>query len=370
MDERKRSNTRFPLEGADLCGALSKAWYGGWLDEFDENHFLIKAIEGRLERFQGFNQFLTNDVALYQINKENFQENFCINFSCKLKSLIDFFGEGNIKSFVVNQLSAGKENYDEAQFFRALSEVSILCFWRKRSTSGKYEPKINGKKNPEARFFCNNGVTVDIEVKTPGFKDFEGIQEIVLPFVLLNDIGRETFNSFCKSHNLNGMMPRVDKLKDFLNSAADKFEFVDHTSHMNFLYINWTFSEAMESGYEEALSLLFHPVNGIINHKDIGINMNVNKDVYEKITAIIVYTESLSGLMFGDFRWVWTHGPEGMPHFGIVGIHNPDALFETTGMKPSAKQLTPILLFLTEETKKEKYFDKVLRIIGDNLLLS
>lgn len=80
MKERKRSKTNFPLEDFDLCGALSKAWYEGWLDEFADNHFLIKAIEGRLESFQGFNQFQTNNVALYRINKDNFQKNFCIVF--------------------------------------------------------------------------------------------------------------------------------------------------------------------------------------------------------------------------------------------------------------------------------------------------
>ena len=244
--------------------------------------------------------------------------------------------------------------------------MSILCFWRQRSKTGEYEPKLNGKKNPEARFFCHNSITVDIEVKTPGFSNFDEIQEIVLPCVLLNDIGREKFNSFCKSNNLNGIMPRVDKLKDFLNSAAEKFEIVDHVSHINLLYINWTFSEVMESGYEEALSLLFHPINGILKHKNIGLNLGIKEEVYEKITAVIVYTECLSGLMFGDLKWVWTHGPLGMPHFGIVGIHNCDALFEITGMNPYGKQLTPIVLYFAKE---KKYYDEICKIIGKNLLL-
>ena len=47
-------------------------------------------------------------------------------------------------------------------------------------------------------------------------------------------------------------MPRVQKLKDFLNSAADKFEPVDHVNHMNLLYINWSYSEFEEEGYQEA----------------------------------------------------------------------------------------------------------------------
>ena len=364
---KMRSDTTFPLSGVDLAGALTKAWTEGWMDEFSDDHFLIKVIEGRLEKHQGFYQFAANDVPIYKINAENFQENFCINFSQKVACLIDFFGEKSIKSFFTDQLSAGKENYDEAHFFRALSEISVLCFWRGRSKSGKYEPKTNGMKNPEARFYCNNGIVADIEVKTPGFRDFDGIQEIVLPLVLLDNKGRDEFALFCSSHNLNGIMPRVGKLKDFLNSAAEKFETVDHCNHMNFLYINWTFSEVLESGFEEAFSLLAHPINGILTHKDIGLSLGVNEEVYEKITAVIVYTESLSGLMFSDFRWVWTRGSDGMPYFGIIGMHNEEALFEATGMNPYGEQLTPIMLYLAKDIM---HYDKLIQIIGNHLLKS
>lgn len=110
-----------------------------------------------------------------------------------------------------------------------------------------------------------------------------------------------------------------------------------------------------------------HPINGILTHKDIGLSLGVNEEVYEKITAVIVYTESLSGLMFNDFRWVWTRGSDGMPHFGIVGIHNDDALFEVTGMNPHGEQLTPIMLYLAKNTA---HSDVLMQIIGDHLLKS
>ena len=367
MEHIKRSDVMYPRADIDLCGGIQKAWAAGWLDEFSDSHFLIKAIEGRLEKYQGYYQFTSSNVPLYKIDEENFQVNFCINFSCKVARLIKFFGKEKFKDFFINQLSAGKEEYDEAQFFRALSEVSILSFWQQRSRTGEYEPKTNGKKNPEARFYCHNDTTVDIEVKTPGFHDFDGIQEIVLPTVLLNDEGRKAFSSFCDANDLNWSMPRIGKLKDYLNSAAEKFEIVDHIKHMNFLYINWTFSEVLDSGYEEAVSLLAHPINGILSHKDIGLKLGVNEEVYEKNTAVIVYTESVSGLMFGEFRWVWTCGTNGMPHFGIVGLHNREALFEITGMNPFGKQLTPIVLYQAKDTR---YCHKLCQIIEKNLLRS
>lgn len=351
-----------------MAGALSKAWSEGWMDEFSNNHFLVKAIEGRLDKYLGSYHYTSICVTLYGVTKENFQQNFCLNFSQNIAGLIQFFGEDKIKTFFTDQLSAGKGNYDEAQFFRALSEISILRFWRQRSKSGDYEPKTNGKKNPEARFRCTNGVTVDIEVKTPGFHDFDGLKGIVLPLVLLNDKGRDDFSSYCSSHSINGIMPRIGKLKDFLNSAAEKFENVDHVTHMNILYINWTFSEIMESGFEEAFSLLAHPINGILEHKDIGLSIGVHEEVYEKITAVIVYTELVSSLMFGDFRQIFlSRMSDGGRRYGIIGMHNCNNLYEITGMNPYALQPTPIIVYLAKEPK---HFDKLIQIIGENMLQS
>lgn len=338
-----RSEKLYPLAGIDIPGSLQKAWEEGWIDEFSDDHFLIKAIEKRLDKYPKLFQVPACWLPLYPITPTTFQENFCINFSGKIYGLISLFGEDKIQRFFTAQLSAGKANYEENQFFRALSEVSVLSYWRMRAKSGEYEPKTNGKKNPEARMICINGVTVDIEVKTPGFKDFAGIENIVIPTVLLDDQGRKAFMEFCKSHGLNGAMPRVMKIKDFLNSAAEKFEEVDHVHHMNLLYINWTLSEFEESGYQEAFSLMAHSINGILKYKALGLSLGINEEVYDKITAVIVYTESLHGLMFGEFRYVWIRGHDGQPQFGIIGMHNCDGLFETTGMNPYANQLTPVI---------------------------
>ena len=341
-----RSKIQYPLAGIDLPGSLQKAWERGWLDEFSDDHFLIKAIENRLFDYPK----LFNIPTIYPITKDSFQENFCINFSGKIRKMISFFGEKEIDRFFIDQLSAGKKNYDEDQFFRALSEVSVLNYLSMNSKSGEYEPHTNGKKNPEARFLCKNEVIIDVEVKTPGFKDFAGIKNIVLPTVLLDEEGRGIFLDYCKTHNLNGAMPRVMKIKDYLNSAAEKFEEVDHINHMNLLFINWSLSEFDESGYQEAFSLMAHSVNGILVHKELGISLGLHEDVYKKITAVVVYTESLQGLMFGDFRWVWARGHDGQPQFGIIGLHNCDGLFEITGMNPYAKQMTPVVTGIFQDT--------------------
>ena len=158
----------------------------------------------------------------------------------------------------------------------------------------------------------------------------------MIPTVLLDEQGRKAFMDFCKSHNLNGAMPRVMKIKDFLNSAAEKFEKVDHVSHMNLLYINWTLSEFEESGYQEAFSLMAHSINGILLHKNLGLSLGVNEEVYDKITAV--------------FRCVWIRGHDGQPQVGIIGMHNCDGLFETTGMNPYANQLKPVITGIFRDT--------------------
>lgn len=362
----KRSDKEFPLmKLLPLTEMLRKAWVDGWLDEFSDDHMLIKAIEGRLGKFQGLAQFNANNTPV-SLFTDNFQENFCINFSVKVACLAVLLGENKLRVFFRNQLSAGKSLYDEAQFFRALSEVSILSFWGMQAVTGEYEPRLNGKRNPEARLNCRNGVTVDVEVKTPGFHDLDDFGEMALPTVLLDEAGRKLFQEYCKKNNIRAVLPRVNKLKDFLNSAASKFENVDHVQHMNLLYINWTFSEVVEFGFEEALSLLAYPVNGLLVNKEIGLHLGVREEVYEKVTAVIVYTESLSGLMFSDFRWVWNRNSNGMPHFGIVGLHNLEGLFATTRMNPFADQLTPALKCFTKDA--EKHTPQLLNIIGNHLL--
>lgn len=360
-----RSERRYPLAGLDLGGGLQQAWEKGWLDEFSDEHFLIRAIEKRLDSSPKFYQLPTQFTYPYSITSETFQENFCINFSSKIMGLITLFGADNIRGFFTDQLSAGKANYEENQFFRALSEVSVLSYWRINAKSGVYEPKTNGNKNPEARIHCNNDITVDIEVKTPGFKDFDDIDDIVIPTVLLDDEGRKRFMDFCKLHGLNGSMPRVMKIKDFLNSAAEKFEEVDHVNHMNLLYVNWTLSEFVESGYQEAYSLMAHPINGILKYKELGLSIGIHEEVYNKITAVIVYTESLHSLMFGDFRWVWIRGDDGQPHFGVIGMHNCEELSKTIGMDPYAKQLTPVMTGIFRDTV---YVHDLIALINGHML--
>jgi len=71
--------------------------------------------------------------------------------------------------------------------------------------------------------------------------------------------------------------------------------------------------------------------------------MGVLPEAFEKITAVIVYTESIEGLMFSDFRHVWQRTGAG-PRFRMWVMNEKlrnaewedksNILFLITGMNP------------------------------------
>lgn len=361
-----RSKTPFPINNK-LCDFLHMAWTNGWLDEYSNEHFLIKAIENRLSTFVGKEQLIENNIDLLNmvyadgnINTTIFNLNFCINFSQRLQYMMRQFGEKNIKSFIENQLSAGKKHYKEDAFFQALSEISILSFYVSLRIWDQiiYEPSVapgDNKKNPEAKFIgsvlCKIGGTnqeeieraiiVNVEVKSPEFPHDNHMNEkIVIPTILLTNDGRKEVQDFCKMHSVRYMAPRVLKLRDFINSAAGKFT-IPKDGEFNLLYINWSYRDFPSNSFLEAWSLLTNELNGILTHPKIGESIGITAEAYNKISAVIVYTESLEGLMFSDFRYVWQRNGVG-PRFRMWVLDEKlrcadesNILLGITGMNPS-----------------------------------
>ena len=361
----KRSDNPFPLSANKLNSFLNKAWTNGWLDCYSDKHFLIKCINNQLTKIEWENQLLSNNSnSIYspityngKIDFNNFTVNFITNLSTKLMGLSNAFGEDKIKSFIENQLSAGKSSYNRDMFFQALSEVEILCFYAGRFDWDEilYEPPIGANgSNPEARFVYkgedeNASFTINIEVKTPSFPLIpQQRSKTAIPSVLLTDIGRKKFQNLCEENGFRCVMPRVTKLAQFINSAAQKFE-VPKENDFNLLYINWSYSDFPSNGFLEPWSLLSNEINGILTHPDIGTSLPFNppicSEAYEKISAIIVYTSSLDQLMFSNFLYSWQTSPNVGPRFRMF-ILNKDlrekeftntsnAFFKITGMNPS-----------------------------------
>lgn len=305
----KRSESEFPTVGVYMIfDTLNIMWKEGWLDDFSDDHFLIKAINDKLDDFYGEQQAFMDNTPIYPvINGNNFASIFLLNFSAKMEGLCNLFGKEQIKRFVIDQLSAGKKNYKEEQFFRAMSEILVISYFCSIGNWQDYiyEPQINGKKNPEVRLISRENVIIDIEVKTPGFNQCNLNKHKIMPTVLLTPEGRLAIEEHCKNNNMECIMPRVAKLKDFINSAAEKFETPRDNNHINLLFINWSYSEFAPDAYLEAYYLLVNPVNGIIRNKEIGVSLGILEEAYDKISAIFVYSDSLNGLAFLDLKYLW-----------------------------------------------------------------
>lgn len=311
-----RHDIPFPIHNDyEICHYLKNIWECGWLDEYSDEHFLIKAIENRLTTFVGYTQMLNNEPNLHEVIKakgiidnDTFNSNFCMNLSGRLACLESVFGSDHMERFIKDQLSAGKQNYNEDTFFEAVSEVSVLYFYtfRSRWKQALYEPPIGKSKlskNPEARFIGElslNGdaqkITINIEVKCPKFPSIENQKcKIAIPTVLLSDEGRKEIPAFCKDNGIVYISPRVMKLKDFLNSASSKFS-VPQSNEYNLLYINWSYCDFASNSFLEAWSLLTNAINGILTHPNAAQSIGVSPDVFKKNHRCYNLHRSIRGL--------------------------------------------------------------------------
>ena len=304
----KRHNMPFPMQQR-LYEILPRMWEQGWLDEFSEEHFLIRAIKNDTQIWDRLLRYHRVYQGEWEITKKAFPSTFCINFSAKMNLLVDVFGENNIKNFVTSQLSAGKKHYNEGQFFEALSEIEILAYFSQFGpgwANGKYEPKIGrGNHNPEASFVYPGGERIDIEVKTPEFSYVKRTQNLFMPLQCLTNKGIEEFEKECKKYGLLFQRPRISKLKSFLNSACEKFVEPTNEKHYNILFINWTYTEIPYEGFIEPCALLNNSYNGIFNHYNMAEKVGISNEIYSKITAIFIFQNPFEAIAFQDLRYLF-----------------------------------------------------------------
>ena len=365
-----RHEEAFPNNVVDLGNIFIKMWTDGWLDDFSDDHFLIRALENRIDNLEWKTQLISNNaVSIYtpinsdgSVDYSSFSCNFICNLSATFQGLIKIFGEENIKRFVIDQLSAGKNNYNKDAFFQALSEIEILRFFiSKKPINAEYEPPVSGKKsaNPEASFEYNvhigqetQHVKINVEVKTPKFPIVqEREKSFVIPTILLNNQGRQEFIKICQDNEIDFLMPRVTKLVQFINSAAKKFS-IPQQNEFNLLYINWSYSDYPICSFIEAWNLLTNEKNGLLLHPEIATSLPFEEPLdpkaYDKITAIVVYSNSLEQLMFGDFRYSWQTVSDFGPRFRMYVLNSQlredeiakksRLLFNVTGMNPDLSE--------------------------------
>lgn len=338
-----RHNQPFPLDDIILHKYLKEKWEAGWFDSFNDNHFIIRAIKGTLNDCVGKEQLLYANRYNAYCDEQSMSETFCMNFPSRLKMMENVFGTEKIRNFVENQLSAGKAHYNEDTFFEAMSEISILSFFSVRYdwTKALYEPPVNDSNahNPEAAFIYESdtfNLRCNIEVKTARYSN--PIEDnVFIPTVLVNETGIQKLESLCTAHGmkLEGTYPK--KLLGFIKSACEKFSFPD-ANEVNILCLNWTFRNYVDNSFLEAWSLLTNKHNGLMTHSDkweIFLEPGETMPDLSKITAIIVYDESLDGLLFNDFSFVWRRNGQGPCfRFYVNDMTKVDLLRNLTQMNP------------------------------------
>lgn len=283
------------------CEYLLQAWNKGWFKNYSKNHFLIRALQGEIEAFNGYINMLETSSGPFPHSLDTICSSFCLALSCSLAFFENQFSEKVVKDFMIEKLSGGKANYFEDQFFRALSELTVIK-WFCIYTRGKnineniYEPILSGQRRPEARFIRDD-IVIDVEVKTPGFIPKDNIKPKITPIILINDDGRRKLQERCFADDIEFRLPDINKLKQHLNDAAKKFVVPEHKKHFNVVYINWTYCDYPQYAFLEPFSLLMNDRNGVFRNKNVGKIFGFNEEVYEKITAIVVYNENIEGFV-------------------------------------------------------------------------
>lgn len=302
-----RSNTPYPTHfDLDFLETIRGFWEKGIFDDYAENHFLIRAIHNDVSYFKDL--FLKWHIT--DIDPNAFPWHFIVNIDGKIRNFTNRFGSDEIENFFKNQFAAGKGKYNENQFFEALSEFHVLSFFANFGPAmlreAIYEPRLaDTDKNPEARFIYADDTVLDIEIKTPNFPERNYLENIVVPACLLNENGRASLLDFCKANGINCHLPRILKIKDFMNYAGNKFAEISSGNHINLLVINWSSTDLLETGLFEPTTLLCNPANGLLRNKEIALKLGINEEALRKISAIFLYMLPEGCLFFNDFRYIF-----------------------------------------------------------------
>lgn len=338
---------------------LFKAWKKGWFEEYSNDHFLIKALNGEISPFTGYVNMLEMSSGPLRHNLESIRSSFYQALSISLKLLEDQFSEKVAESYVVEKLSGGKTNYDEDQFMRALSELTVIkwfCLFTRGNTTNKaiYEPRLSARRNPEARFIRDD-VVIDVEVKTPGFIPINTVNPKITPIILLNKEGRMELTEKCCVDDIELRLPDINKLKQHLNDAASKFVVPENDKHFNVVFINWTYCDYPKYAFLEPYSLLMN-LNGVLRNKEIGKAIGFNDDVYEKITAVFVYNENIEGFVNQDLRHIWSHRTFALAINPYINCNT--AKLERTLHMEQERNIYPIPVALYDYYAKESVTEK------------
>lgn len=300
-----------------MIKSLAKKIYdlkeNGHFDEYSSDHIIIKAFNNEFSRFTNCPFFFERELQV--LGKSNSCDglNFLINLSSKLSFFEKVFGEKSLLEFVKEQFAAGKNNYDEEQFFRALSELHVINYlsqYVSLKTEGQYEPKLieGSKTNPEARLIFDGGDFIyDIEVKTGAFKESLNLdfspEKHFRPNAILSPKDLKELKKTSEDLDVRFHSPNILKLKDFIESASTKFLSLNEPNRLNLLFINWSYNDFKSTGLLEPISLLINSDSGLLYSANARKLISLPSSALENISGIIFYSDNVQSIISSDFRY-------------------------------------------------------------------
>ena len=289
--------------------------------EYSQDHIICKAIKNddaairNFCRYNGYN-------SLYPPNASS----FIVNIINRLESMKRVFMHDPIISFIKNQMSAGKNQYDEALFIQAFSEIELLAYlsqgYYNHISDAIYEPLKGGNKqsqdsdkNPEAYIRYDNGVSLYIEIKTPRFPNLTfqvNDNGIIQPNILFDINHKQDYDQLLSQYKYIHRYNSLAKIKSFIYSAIHKFNYVPEENTYNILAINYTMSPWKGCILDEPLSLFFNPATGLLHKNSTLANQylfsanqdgnSFTRDELSKISAFLIYFTTPMEFLFSDWR--------------------------------------------------------------------
>jgi len=234
-------------------------------------------------------------------------DNFVLNSANTIAFLHKLF-EDDFDSFIREKLAAGKKNYTDEQFFQAMSEVHLLYYLAHIGEIKEkyYEPTIspNGK-NPEASFVYSNGVKINIEVKTPDYSQciHKKYDRWIQPSVAYDRLYLK-LNDIVEEKGFKLIPPFINKMKDFINSACEKFLPVNNRNEFNILAINYYGHPWENKAVAEGYCSLMNETTGILYSDITRKKLNISESI-ERISAFVLYQCTSETLLNSDLRFSW-----------------------------------------------------------------
>ena len=308
----EKYNRRKIILSMNILHAIKQMEDKGWLSSFPDDHIIKMMLSGK-----DISHLISKEYVsqIYQNCDVSFT--MLMNYNSLFNCMLKYYPEEGAEKFVVSQLS-GLENgniYNNKKFYQALSELLLFRqFCMYGSPQVEYEPQIggnSGKKNPEYRIFNHfpeegGDYIFDVEVKTIGGELGENIDSkspVAIPLKTIDIKKKNELEQECNANGFQLELPDVIHIKDFINSAADKFVDIDENNHFNILCLNWTFRQMPSKSYLEPAQILTNNQNGLWVCKDIGMKFGIDPQAYEKISAIYIFNMPYEGVIFCDSRW-------------------------------------------------------------------